>query len=529
MAFETVIGDEGLAPIIRQRGIGLRLIGYILLFSSCVTLGFTLFQLYLDYRRDVSAIERRLDEVRTSTVGSLAGSLWQMDLDQVRLQIEGIQRLPDIQAVSVRLETDTAGGPAPETPAREPARASVVTVGRHRADAPIVRDYPLFHSFQGREVRLGTVTVEATLEEVYQRLWDKALVILVSQGVKTFLVALFTLFIVWKLVTRHLAAIADFVGRFDVRRSRPPPLALDRPQRRPGDEDELDAVVGAFNGLAASLETVYRELQAVNTELAADNHARRLAEQEVQQLNAQLEQRVRQRTLELEAANRELGAFTYSVSHDLRAPLRRIEGFSRILEEDYGERLEDAGRSTLARVRSGVQDMGEMIDSFLRLSRSTRQEVTLEPVDLSAMVAQVVARLREKDAGREVAVTIEPGLTALADRRLIKLALEKLLDNAWKYTRRTAAPAIAFGRRASAGGVAAEFFIRDNGAGFDMAFAGRLFSPFQRLHAPEDYEGSGIGLATVQRIVARHGGTIRAEAEVGTGSAFFFTLEAKGA
>ena len=141
----------------------------------------------------------------------------------------------------------------------------------------------------------------------------------------------------------------------------------------------------------------------------------------------------------------------------------------------------------------------------------------------------MVARLREKDAGREVAVTIEPGLTALADRRLIKLVLENLLDNAWKYTRRTAAPAIAFGRRASAGGAPAEFFIRDNGAGFDMAFAGRLFSPFQRLHAPEDYEGSGIGLATVQRIVARHGGAIRAEAEVGTGSAFFFTLEAKDA
>ena len=512
MAFETVIGEEGIAPIIRQRGIGLRLIGYIVLFSSCVTLVFTLLQLYRDYHRDVSAIERRLDEVQTSTLGSLAGSLWQMDLDQVRLQIEGIRLLPDIQAVSVRLEADPSVGSP---------RAGVVQVGRHRDDAPILRSFPLLYRFQGREIQLGIVTVEATLDEVYQRLWDKALLILITQGVKTFLVALFTLFIVWKLVTRHLAAIAAFVGRFDIRGSRLPPLELDRPRHPPGEEDELDLVVGAFNGLADSLETVYRELQTVNTELAADNHARRMAEQEVQQLNAQLELRVRQRTLELEAANRELGAFAYSVSHDLRAPVRRIEGFSRILQEDCGERLGEDGRQTLTRIRAGVQDMGEMIDSFLRLSRSTRQELTLEPVDLSAMAAVVVTRLMEKDPERAVAVEIQPGLRAEADRRLIKLVLENLFDNAWKYTRHTADAAIVFGRRG------AEFFIRDNGAGFDMAFAGRLFSPFQRLHSPEDYEGSGIGLATVQRIVARHGGTIRAEAAAGAGAAFFFTLAAK--
>ena len=526
MAFETVIGDEGFAPIIRQRGIGLRLFGYILLFSSCVTLAFTLLQLYWDYSRDLGAIERRLDEIQTSTAASLAASLWQMDLDQTRLQIEGIQRLPDIQAVSVRLEANPAAGNTREVS---------VTVGRHRADAPMARRYPVIYRFQDRDLRLGTVTVEATLDEVYRRLWDKALVILVTQGVKTFLVALFTLFIVWKLVTRHLAAIAAFIGRFDIRRSRPPPLELDRRRHRPGEEDELDLVVGAFNDLAGGLEMVYRELQAVNTELATDNHARRLAEQEVQQLNAQLEQRVRQRTLELEAANRELGAFAYSVSHDLRAPVRRIEGFSRILEEDCGESLGSDGHHTLARIRAGVQEMGEMIDSFLRLSRSTRLELVREPADLSAMAAAVVARLREKDAERGVgkdtervvAVEIQPGLQAQADRRLIKLVLENLFDNAWKYTRRVAAPAIVFGRRDGSGDEPVEFFLRDNGAGFDMAFAGRLFSPFQRLHGPEEYEGSGIGLATVQRIVARHGGTIRAEAGVGVGATFFFTLAAK--
>ncbi len=518
MTFETALGGEGLAPVIRQRGIGLRLIGYILLFSSCVTLCFTVFQLYWDYRRDVGAIERRLDDVQTSTAASLARSLWQTDIGQVRLQVEGIMRLPDIQAVTVRLDgARPAGG-----------NATVVTAGRHRTEAPIVRQYPVIHHVQGRDLKLGTVTVEATLDEVYQHLWDEGLIILVSQGIKTFLVALFTLFIVHKLVTRHLALIARFVGRFDIRRSLVPRLALERPRHPPGHEDELDLVACAFNGLAGDLETTYRELQAVNSELAADNHARRLAEQEVQHLNAQLEQRVRQRTRELEAANQELGAFAYSVSHDLRAPLRRIEGFSRILEEDFGGRLDGDGLHQLERLRAGVGEMTEMIGSFLRLSRCSSLELTLEPVDLTALAEEVVARLHEKDPGRAVTIEIQRGLAARADRRLIRLVLENLLDNAWKYTRAAAAPAIAFGRSENGPGRSPVFFVRDNGAGFDMALAGRLFSPFQRLHASEDYEGSGIGLATVQRIVARHGGSIRAAAQVGGGATFFFSLETGG-
>ena len=510
MAFESVTGGDGLAPIIRRRGLGLRLIVWILLASSCVTLVFTVFQLYMDFRRDAGAIERRLDDVEISTAGTLSASLWQIDLKQVELQIDGILHLPGVQAVTVRLEADHFAG----TP-------GVVAVGAHRDDAPIIRRFAVHHRFQDRDIILATVTIEASLDEVWQRLWDSALVILVSQGIKTFVVSLFILFIVWKLVTRHLTAIARFVGDFDIRRSRPPPLEINR--RRAGSGDELDQVVDAFNDMADSLASIYRELQAVNAELAADNHARRLAEQEVQQLNALLELRVRQRTLELEAANRELGAFAYSVSHDLRAPVRRIDGFSRILEEDCGELLGSDGRYTLARIRAGVQDMGEMIDSFLRLSRSTRQELALEPVDLSALAAQAVARLREKEPGRAMEVTIQPGLRAEADRRLVRVILENLFDNAWKYTRWTTAPVIAFGCCDSGGGQP-EFFIRDNGAGFDMAFAGRLFQPFQRLHSPEEYEGSGIGLATVQRIVARHGGRIRSEAAPGAGATFFFTL-----
>ena len=509
---ESVTGAGGLAPIIRRRGLGLRLIVWILLVSSCVTLVFTALQLYLDFQRDAGAIERRLDDVEVSTAGTLSASLWQIDLNQARLQIDGILRLPGVRAVTVRLETDHFVG----TP-------GVVAVGAHRDDAPIVRRFPVLYRFHDRDITLGTVTIEATLDEVWRRLWDSALLILVTQGIKTFLVSLFTLFIVWKLVTRHLTTIARFVSAFDIRRSRPPPLQLDRRRQGAGRGDELDQVTDAFNDVADGLASIYRELQEVNAELAADNHARRLAEQEVRQLNALLELRVRQRTLELEAANRELGAFAYSVSHDLRAPVRRIDGFTRILEEDCGEQLGDDGRYTLARIRAGVQDMGEMIDSFLRLSRSTRQELALEPVDLSALAEQAVARLREREPGRMVEVIIEPGLRVEADRRLVRVVLENLFDNAWKYTRRAAVAVIEFGRRDGGGGQP-EFFVRDNGTGFDMAFASRLFQPFQRLHSPEEYEGSGIGLATVQRIVARHGGRIRSEAAPGVGATFFFTF-----
>lgn len=235
---------------------------------------------------------------------------------------------------------------------------------------------------------------------------------------------------------------------------------------------------------------------------------------------AELQQR--ETRAQLEAANHELQAFAYSVSHDLRAPLRAIDGFSLAIEEEYGERLDDTARDYLRRVRGGVQRMGQLIDDLLRLSRVTRAEMQLDKVNLSALVAQIAGDLRARHPGRRVELTIESNLVARADASLLQVALTNLIGNAWKFTGGREPALIAFGRTMAEGRTV--YFVRDNGAGFDMAYAHKLFGVFQRLHDTNEYPGTGIGLATVQRVIARHGGAVWAEGAVGKGAAFFFTL-----
>jgi light-regulated signal transduction histidine kinase (bacteriophytochrome) len=251
---------------------------------------------------------------------------------------------------------------------------------------------------------------------------------------------------------------------------------------------------------------------------------RKQAELEVSRLNAELEQRVRQRTLELEASNRELEAFAYSVSHDLRAPLRGIDGWSLALLEDYSSLLDDDGRKYLNRVRAETQRMGNLIDDLLQLSRASRGEMKLDHVDITALANRIADRLRDAQPKRSIEFAIEPGLVAFGDARLLEIALTNLLSNAVKFTGAQNPALIEFGRVHKEGEMA--FYVRDNGAGFDMAYAGNLFGAFQRLHKVTEFPGTGIGLATVQRIVRRHGGRVWADARVNRGATFSFTLGA---
>ena len=242
--------------------------------------------------------------------------------------------------------------------------------------------------------------------------------------------------------------------------------------------------------------------------------------EEIQQLNVTLEERVRQRTTELENTNRELEAFSYSVSHDLRAPLRTIDGFSLALEEDYTDAVDEVGRDYIKRVRAGVQRMGGLIDALLQLSRVTRADITPEPLDLSALAENVAANVQEENPERPLNLTIEPGLRVEADPKLLRVALENLFGNAAKFTGKVDHPIIQFGwdQKEEA------YFIRDNGAGFDMHYSDKLFGAFNRLHGDKDFKGSGIGLATVARVIGRHHGRIWAHAEVDHGATFFFTV-----
>jgi PAS domain S-box-containing protein len=249
-------------------------------------------------------------------------------------------------------------------------------------------------------------------------------------------------------------------------------------------------------------------------------------EAEIMQLNADLERRVAERTDELTSANRELEAFSYSVSHDLRAPLRSIDGFALALQEDYGDKIEPEARQYIEIVRSESQRMGQLIDDLLGLARLNRGRLDRSRVDLSAMAAGIVEELRRREPARTVDVSVAPALAAYADANLLRVALDNLIGNAWKFTARTADARIEVG--AEAGPCEPTFYVRDNGAGFDSRLADKLFEPFVRLHPATEYEGTGIGLATVARIIKRHGGQIVADSRPGEGAIFRWTLREPG-
>jgi signal transduction histidine kinase len=345
--------------------------------------------------------------------------------------------------------------------------------------------------FEGRPV--GRLLINAELRELRERQWRYAGIVAIVLAC-SFLLARAISRVVEKSISGPILDLAATARRVSE--------AKDYTVRaRPAQRDEIGELVSTFNEMLDRIEGQKTDLE---------------------QARSELEKRVEARTRELAASNKELEAFSYSVSHDLRAPLRAIDGFSKALLDHCAASLDEKGRHYLERVRAGTRRMGDLIDNMLGLARISRKELSRQRVDLSAIAQRVAGELAARDGGQRVRVAVQAGLTATADSGLVEVLLENLMGNAWKFSSRKDDPAVQVGRLDGEDGA---FYVRDNGAGFDMAYADKLFGAFQRLHSDSEFEGTGIGLATVQRIVNRHGGRVWAEGEPGKGAAFYFTLE----
>src|SRR6184192_949348 len=330
--------------------------------------------------------------------------------------------------------------------------------------------------------RLGTLYLASDLEAVYDTLRLSVVIGLAVMGV-ALLAAYLLSMVLQGTISQPILALAETAKAVSTRQDysvRAPKLG----------EDELGALTDAFNQMLGRIAEQKDELQ--------------------------------RNAAELLAANTELDAFAYSVSHDLRAPLRSIDGFSQVLLEDYAAQLDEAGRESLHRVRAASQRMGTLIDDLLKLARVTRAEMRTEDVDLSGMARDIASELQRAAPERQVEFAIAAGLKARGDARLLRVALDNLLRNSWKYTAKRPGARVEFASVDANGGQA--FAVRDNGAGFDMKYADKLFGVFQRLHSAAEFEGTGVGLATVRRIINRHGGRIWAEGAVDQGATFYFTL-----
>ena len=430
-------------------------------------------------------MENRLEELKPLLNAALAPLVMQRDYAALQDVLNEAVRAQELKYIQIIDRHSRRMAWAGKVPASFSADRDL---GRTQQDHIYDQEQPL---------QLANQTVGHVRFGISTRAMEQAKADTLTQGIGIAVLVIAAtvtlLIIVSGFLTRHLLALAQGAQKIAAGDLN---VTINADQR-----DEVGDTARAFNTMAISLKETREEMR---------------------RLNEQLEQRVTERTAQLLTVNQELETFSYSVSHDLRAPLRGIDGFSQALLEDYGDKLDESGKNMLRRVRAASQRMAQLIDDLLNLSRVTRYEIRAEPVDLSLLARSIASDLQKTQPQRQALFEITEGLIAHGDPRLLRIMLENLFSNAWKFTSKCEHANIQFGANHDQGEPG--FFVRDNGVGFDMAYADKLFGPFQRLHASTEFEGTGVGLATVQRIIHRHGGRIRAHAAVGQGATFYFTL-----
>ena len=472
-----------------------RILSYILICSTIFTFISTAIQLYTEYQRDMHSVAQGLNQIRESYLNFLTISLWNMDESQLSVQLQGALLLPDIQYLEVR-------------EIRAAMEEVVSAAGSAKIEGGADYEFPLIYESGQEKMHIGNLYLTVNLKGVYQRLYDRVALILATQAIKTFLWAFCVLIIFQHVIMRHLNTIAVYLKQLDVTRLTIP-LTLNRRASVSNQPDELEHVAMAINNMSKKLIQSMAERQA--------------AEEALRRLNAELDQRVLDRTAQLEAANKELQGFTYSVSHDLRAPLRHIDGFLELLKKTAGNTLDKQSRHHMDTISSAAHKMGRLIDDLLLFARMGRHAVTLERVELGQLVHDVLNELEPDTAGRAIDWRIGDLPVVSGDEAMLRTILMDLISNALKFTRPRQAAQIEVGAQPGQGAEVV-IFVRDNGVGFDMAYADKLFGMFQRLHREDEFEGTGIGLANVRRIIARHGGRTWAEGKKDEGATFFFSL-----
>lgn len=489
---ENVFAHVTTTQAVRRRGsVAWRLLGWILLFSSVITLLATALQLYLDYQRDISAIDQRLTEIERSAADSIAGSLWNLDAAQLNLQLNGLMRLPDMQYVQVIEQTADSANPMR------------VTAGRS-GPGGVLRDIPLVHL----EKVIGTLHLEASLDRVYRTLWNTALVILVSQGIKTFLVSLFTLYIVYALITRHLVDIGHFLASVQLRGEN---QRLHLARTQPPAKDELDQVVDAVNAMTIGLKEAYDQISWTNAQLETDIHQRRQREAELQRAMDNLT-----------SVNTELERFAYVASHDLQEPLRAITAFTQLLARRYHDHLDDEGRQHVAYVVDAAKRMHALINDLLAYSKVGGKARSMAPVSAQVACDAAIQQLYDSITEQGASVLVSPLPDVIADEVQLVQVFLNLLGNAIKFRKPGEPPRIKVWASLEPNGVTWRFSVQDNGIGIDPDLALTVFELFRRLDKSQP--GTGVGLAICKRIIERHHGRIWLESQAGQGCTVHFTL-----